>query len=607
MNDLISFYNNDDEAQEQPEQDDVESWKILIVDDDESIHQVTRLALNWVVLDDKPLEFISAYSGAEAKQKFAEHDDIALVLLDVVMETNKAGFDVANYIRHDLNNFITRIVLRTGQPGDVPEREVILNYEIDGYKTKSELTAQALFSMILTSLRSYRDLRNVEDNNKSLEKIVRATADIFEQTNFPNFIHKLLEHFSQLLPFANKTAADQYYFAADFKNGRLSYICGADSIAYAEGEELFQHLSPSVSSLLIEAYNKHNTIYRDGNLVIAGSGRYQQSLILYFADVKPLRQSFEHMLDVFRHNFETAHENLLLSIENKGHTDNLAKCLDERTQQLSQSQEQLFHAEKLSAIGQLTAGVTHEINNPLGLIKSNLSILGNSLKPLLSIIESLSEQSQNNNSEQLEKLHKLLGEINLEYLREEMPLTVYETDEGINRICNIVDALYHFTKLETSQFYLTDVRQILDSALADVPDKLKQGVNIQCNYADTPPLAIMSEPFRQALANIMQNAFEALQGQGDFKLQTKCQDEQLQISIIDTGKGIDAQIQKRIFDPFFSDKKYSNKKAEQGVGLGLYLSQVIIKLHNGQISVSSELGQGTTFIINLPLGVTDKQ
>jgi|GEM_PF-1872679 len=596
MNDLISFYHNDDDDnQQQSREESSESWKILIVDDDESIHQVTRLALNWVVLDDKPLEFISAYSGEEAKQKFREHEDIALVLLDVVMETNKAGFEVANYIRHELNNFLTRIVLRTGQPGDVPEREVILNYEIDGYKTKSELTAQALFSMILTSLRSYRDLRSVEDNNKNLEKIVQATSDIFTQGSISEFIQCLLGHFVNLIPFISPDGRDQYYFAANFKNGRLSYVCGSDSIDYVPDEELFQHLSPNVSSLLIEAHNKHSCLYRDGHLVIASSSQSEQSLILYFAEVKPLNQSFEHMLDVFRHNYETAYENIVLNRDNELHSKELAKCLEERTDELAQTREKLFQAEKLSAIGRLAVMVAHEINNPLGFIKGNIGQIHNRLEPLWELLNALEKISHGNAEEQIQLLEWLTREVDFAQLQKKLPEMLFAADDDVARISDIVAILYRFARLESSHLHPYNLKHLVLGALDDIPANLKHGVDIRSNFAETPMLSVLPEQFAEAIGHIMINALESLNGNGVLKISTETDEEVVKIIISDSGQGIDAAIQQRIFEPFFSAKQPGH------TGLGLYLAQTIVNLHSGQISLTSEPNQGSKFIISLPL------
>ncbi len=150
-------------------------WKILIVDDEEEVHRITRLALSDVVFERRRIDFISAYTGTEAKKVLETHADIAVVLLDVVMEKDDAGLEVAKYIRETLKNFRIRIVLRTGQPGKAPEKEIIVNYDVNDYKAKTELTAQKLFTTTIASLRSYKQLSTIEENK---DEISRLYADL---------------------------------------------------------------------------------------------------------------------------------------------------------------------------------------------------------------------------------------------------------------------------------------------------------------------------------------------------------------------------------------------------------------------------------------------
>ena len=163
----------DEEAQESPE----EQWKILIVDDEEDIHAVTRIALKGFTFRGRPIEFFDAYSAGEAEVILKEHPDIALILLDVVMETTNAGLDLVKVIREKLGNKVTQIIIRTGQPGQAPEREVIVSYEINDYKTKTELTSFKLFTVALASLRAYDSIRQIGRINKEfkteIEKHIR--------------------------------------------------------------------------------------------------------------------------------------------------------------------------------------------------------------------------------------------------------------------------------------------------------------------------------------------------------------------------------------------------------------------------------------------------
>ena len=135
-------------------------WKIMIVDDEEMIHSLTKIVLKEYTFEGRVLEFVSGFSGEDACRLLQEHSDTAVLLLDVVMETDHAGLDVVNYARNDLNNNFLRIVIRTGQPGFSYENDVVTNYEVNGYVEKSDFTAQKLHTLLTTSLRSYRDLTN---------------------------------------------------------------------------------------------------------------------------------------------------------------------------------------------------------------------------------------------------------------------------------------------------------------------------------------------------------------------------------------------------------------------------------------------------------------
>lgn len=166
-----------------------DSWKIIIVDDEAEIHKVTKLVLNDFTFEGKTLTFLSAYSGAEVKALIEKHPDTALILLDVVMETEEAGLEAVKYIRDVLGNLLVRIILRTGQPGQAPEDVVIINYDINDYKTKTELTTRKLFTAIVTALRSFRALTKLEESRRNLAKIAQASAR-FVPRQFLHFLHK---------------------------------------------------------------------------------------------------------------------------------------------------------------------------------------------------------------------------------------------------------------------------------------------------------------------------------------------------------------------------------------------------------------------------------
>nr|HPM12661.1 response regulator [Bacteroidales bacterium] len=157
-------------------------WKILLVDDEQDIHSAIRLALDNFSYEGRKIKFFDAYSGEEAKKILQENSDIALILLDVVMETSHAGLDFVKFIRNDLQNHFIRVVLWTGQPGYAPKKDVILSYEINDYKTKTDLTDDNIFTAVLASIRAYNAIMTVESYRLNLEqKVIERTKTIEEQ------------------------------------------------------------------------------------------------------------------------------------------------------------------------------------------------------------------------------------------------------------------------------------------------------------------------------------------------------------------------------------------------------------------------------------------
>lgn len=198
-------YENDelvflDESSGELDTKSYKSWNILIVDDDEEIHTVTRLALTDLIINDRKLNFLHAYSGGQAKEILHEYgNQVAIILLDVVMETDDAGFDVVRYIREDMRLPEPRIILRTGQPGYAPEEEVIKNYDINDYKTKTELTRGRLLTTVISSIRSYQQILTINQNRFGLEKIIASSANLFEEHSVKGFCEGVVTQISSLI------------------------------------------------------------------------------------------------------------------------------------------------------------------------------------------------------------------------------------------------------------------------------------------------------------------------------------------------------------------------------------------------------------------------
>ncbi len=203
------------------------SWRVLIVDDEPDVHQATELALNGVLIEDRAVEFVHAYSAQEARTRLAEHDDLAVMLLDVVMETPDAGLQLVRYLREDLGNHALRVILRTGQPGYAPEIDTIRTYDINDYKTKSELTRVRLFTSLTVAVRSYWQIHQLEANRRGLEMIVAASTDLSRPKGLCRFAEGIVTQLCALLSVPEEGVVCAAASPADVQTVAHPYILAA--------------------------------------------------------------------------------------------------------------------------------------------------------------------------------------------------------------------------------------------------------------------------------------------------------------------------------------------------------------------------------------------
>src|ERR1700743_515325 len=188
-----------DDTGADPEVSTARKWKIAVIDDDQAVHEGTRFALSDYSLNGQSLEILSAYSAAEGRTLMREHSDVAAVLLDVIMETDAAGLDLVEYIRNELKNETVRIILCTGQPGQAPERRVIVQYDINDYKAKTELTADKLFTSLTAALRSYQQLERMVQTRRGLEIIIDAASTLYDFKSMQRLAEGVLTQLASLL------------------------------------------------------------------------------------------------------------------------------------------------------------------------------------------------------------------------------------------------------------------------------------------------------------------------------------------------------------------------------------------------------------------------
>jgi response regulator RpfG family c-di-GMP phosphodiesterase len=298
------------------EEETVKNWKILIVDDEAEVHTVTRMVLDDFKFEGRGVTFISAYSGAEAKKVVSENPDCALILLDVVMEANDSGLQVVKYIREKLKNKFVRIILRTGQPGQAPEREIITQYDINDYKMKSVLTEQSLFTTVTSAIRSFRDINIIEKNRKGLEQILKSSVSLFRLQSLKQFASGALTQLSSLLGLDDQLYLHASGFTAAQDEGELKIIAGTGKFENCLNQPLDKVVSKNIMNLLDQASNTQNSIISNTEYVGHFTSRNGSKNYLYMGDYNQYLSNLEKdMIRVFTSNVAIALDNIYLNRE----------------------------------------------------------------------------------------------------------------------------------------------------------------------------------------------------------------------------------------------------------------------------------------------------
>ncbi len=268
--------------------------------------------------------------------------------------------------------------------------------------------------------------------------------------------------------------------------------------------------------------------------------------------------------------------------------------LQESNARLAEAQSQLLQSEKMASIGQLAAGVAHEINNPIGYVTSNLGTLGRYLDALLAL---LAAHERCAGAEELEALRR---ETDLAYLIEDLPALLHESEEGLSRVRKIVQDLKDFSRVDSADWQEADLNAGLESTLNVVMNEVKYKAEIQRDYGRLPPVRCLAGQLNQVFLNLIVNAAQAIEGQGHIRLSTGTGRlegrDAVWIEVADDGCGMDEATQRRIFEPFFTTKPVG-----KGTGLGLSLSFSIVKKHGGRIELESQPGEGTRFRVWVPV------
>ena len=318
------------------------------------------------------------------------------------------------------------------------------------------------------------------------------------------------------------------------------------------------------------------------------------------------QKKIEKLIGRYAEEVKRAKENAEKNSKNLARTIKELKLANEK---LKQTQSQLLQQEKMASIGQLAAGVAHEINNPTGFVSSNLGTMGEYVEDLMKVFEKYDKLYDFCKKLEDERIASLLREIedakesiDLDFILEDFNKVIEESKEGMQRIKKIVQNLKDFSHPGEEKLTYVDVNKAIESTLSIVWNELKYKAEVIKEYGEIPEIKGYPQQLNQVFMNMLINAAQAIKEKGRIRIKTYAEDKNIFIEISDTGVGMSEEVMSHIFEPFFTTKEVG-----RGTGLGLSMSYGIIKKHNGEIKVKSKIGEGTTFTVKLPLGDEDTQ
>ncbi|MBU0730954.1 MAG: response regulator [Proteobacteria bacterium] len=262
--------------------------------------------------------------------------------------------------------------------------------------------------------------------------------------------------------------------------------------------------------------------------------------------------------------------------------------------ELKEAQRHLYHSEKLASLGQLAAGVAHEINNPIGFVMSNLGTLGKYFHKITEFLEA--QSAIISDSPSAEEIKQLRKKLKLDFILKDIDDLVNESLEGTNRIKEIVQNLKNFSRVDEAETQKKDINECIENTLQVIWNELKYKTEVKKDFSELPQTICHPSQLNQVFMNILVNAAQAIEVKGEISIRTSHEDGWIKVVIADNGSGIPEEKLDRIFDPFFTTKKVG-----EGTGLGLSISHDIIQKHHGEISVTSNVGEGTAFTIKIPV------
>ena len=326
MNDELMFLAEDEAPPIGAPTNVAPPWKVLIIDDDEGVHSSTRFALERVRVDGRSLEITDVYSAEEAREHLKNNPDVALALVDVVMESDRAGLELVRWVRQEQGNQAIRLVLRTGQPGQAPERDVVVDYDIDDYKTKSELTSQKLFTLLHASLRSYRHIRALERNMAGLRRVIMASSNLYQMDSMAQFASGVLEQMTALLQLDPEAVyCETRGVATRSLSKGLEIVAATGEFSNTIGKDPYAALPTDVQGALAEALASRASVFRGHVCVSYCEARDGSIALMYLNAARDLRHDERDLIDLFVRNISMAFCGVICAERSKLEAANEAK------------------------------------------------------------------------------------------------------------------------------------------------------------------------------------------------------------------------------------------------------------------------------------------
>jgi signal transduction histidine kinase/CheY-like chemotaxis protein len=548
-------------------------WKVAVVDDDPAVHDGTRFALDGYSLHGRGLELFSARSAREARELFRAHSDLAVILLDVVMETESAGLELVEYVRNELRNETARIILRTGQPGQAPERRVVVDYDINDYKAKTELTADKLFTALTAALRSYEQLLKLTEMRRGLEIIIEAAATLFDHRSLQRLAEGVLTQLASLI----EAECVGILVLREEGGADLSVLAGSG--CYSEMTASGGPFHPDLRHVIETTFARRSHHFSPGrSLLYIGTGSGRELIVLLEAE-KQLSDTNKALLEVFCSRLAAAFDNVTLNEQLERANLELEAKVARRTEQLVAAKDRLesqsARLKRANAFKSEVLGtVAHDLKNPLGVILGRTEMLTEFLA--LSPIPGDSALIQVEHIRQsARRLTAMVDDLVSDAMRDALDISVRSATLDLGRLAGEV--------AEANRALAAGKDQII-AVRADAGLRVRGDV----------------ERLREAVDNLISNAVKYSPVGGRIAVTAERRGDENVIEVADEGPGLSPEDFSRLFGRF---QRLSAKPTggESSTGLGLSIAKRIVDLHGGRI-IAGRAGPagGATFTIALP-------